>query len=767
MPIPMNLAYRMNRYTLLRIIVILWVLITPFILGDDVVSQQILRPHCSEKCGNISIPYPFGIEDECYYTDNSNKNRPYKYKIFCNQSYNPPKATLGSSNIEVLNIKLDGELCINGDISYDCYNQSRPLPGGRYEQWINLVRFTISSTKNVLVAIGCDTHVWFSGFRHGRPYNTGCMTQCANLTDVADGACNGIGCCQIALPEGVSNITTTVGSFSNHSLVPFNPCTSAFPVEIERFKFYQRNLSQDFNYYLSNEIKLPIIFNWTVGRTSCSVAKADRNYMCTENTDCYDSEYEVGYRCKCKDGYSGNPYLSQGCTDVDECKNNNTNDCEKPEYCFNFNGGYNCHCPEGYHGNGTMTDRCLSNRKAWFTPVLVTAGVGGGIIALLLTVFLLHWQHGKREIKKMREKLFRENGGMLLHQKLSGQDDDILKIFTIEDLEKATDNYNNVNIIGRGGFGIVYKGTMPNNQVVAIKKSIKVDPKQAEQFVNEVLVLSEINNRNVVKLLGCCLEDEVPLLVYEFISNGTLYEHLHEAVSASILTWPMRLKIALDVADVLSYLHNTISPQIIHRDMKSMNIMLDESYTAKVTDFGASRLVPLDQGQLATMVLGTWGYLDPEYMQTSDLTEKSDVYSFGVVLVELLTRKKAISNDRPETEKCLAMHFLLKMKEGRLLDILDKNIVNDDTIEQIQQVANLAKGCLMLKGDDRPTMKEVSIELETIKRKGSHPWNNNEVQFEEDCQLLLGGNSGLGTSGCSSGIDSVLYNPHSPLGSGR
>ncbi|KMT15835.1 hypothetical protein BVRB_3g058030 [Beta vulgaris subsp. vulgaris] len=747
--------------TLLTIVVLFWIL-TPFVLGDEVVPRQVLKPYCSHTCGNVSIPYPFGIEDGCYFVDDKDN---YKYKFVCNDTYTPPRLIFGT-NLEVLKISLEGELTINSYVSFDCYNQSRQLPYERFWSWVNLVRFTVSNTKNFFIAIGCDTYVWFSGYRHGRPYETGCMTQCSSLEDVVDGACNGIGCCETTLPEGVSNMTIRVRSFSNHSLVPFNPCSSAFPVERETFKFYQRNLTQDSNYYLSNDIKLPIIFNWTVGTVSCSVAKADsRSYMCTENTECYDTEHEIGYRCKCKHGYSGNPYLSQGCTDVDEC--HSQNECEKPDYCINIIGGYICQCPKGHHGNGTKTDRCVSNRKAWLTPVFVTGGVGGGIIALLVIVFLLHWHHGKRELKKMREKLFRENGGFLLHQKLSGQDNDILKIFTIEDLEKATDNYNNVNIIGRGGFGIVYKGTMPNNQVVAIKKSIKVDPKQAEQFVNEVLILSKINNRNVVKLLGCCLEDEVPLLVYEFISNGTLYEHLHEAVRTSILTWPMRLKIALDVADVLSYLHNTISPQIIHRDMKSLNIMLDEKYTAKVTDFGASRLVPLDQGQLATMVLGTWGYLDPEYMQTNDLTEKSDVYSFGVVLVELLTKKKAISNFRPEIEKCLAMHFLLKMKEGRLLDILDKNIVNDATIEQIQQVANLAKGCLMLKGEDRPTMKEVSIELETIKSKGSHPWNNNDAQVEEDCQLLLGGTSGSGAGGCSSGIDSDLYNPHAPLGSGR
>ncbi|CAO2838219.1 unnamed protein product [Amaranthus hypochondriacus] len=367
----------------------------------------------------------------------------------------------------------------------------------------------------------------------------------------------------------------------------------------------------------------------------------------------------------------------------------------------------------------------------------------------------------------MRESFFRENGDVLLHEILTRRSINTLNIFTMQDLETATNNYSEINIIGRGGFGIVHKGVFPNGQLVAIKKSLKVDLSLVEQFINEILVLSQINNKNVVKLLGCCLESEVPLLVYEFINNGTLYEHLHDSLKASILKWPLRLRIASEVANVLSYLHNTISTPIIHRDIKSLNILLDVSYTAKVIDFGASRLVLSDQKQFTTMVLGTRGYLDPEYFQTSELTAKSDVYSFGVVLVELLTRLNAFSNSRQESEKCLAMYFLLKMKDGQVTEIIDKNILDEETNEQVQQVANLAKWCLMLKGEDRPTMKEVLIELETIKARGSHPWRENNKDLE-DCQKLPGETSISYAYGYNNFcIDSDLYEPISSLGSGR
>ncbi|CAL5384687.1 unnamed protein product [Camellia sinensis] len=258
---------------------------------------------------------------------------------------------------------------------------------------------------------------------------------------------------------------------------------------------------------------------------------------------------------------------------------------------------------------------------------------------------------------------------------------------------------------------------LPENKIVAIKKSQMVDESQIEQFINKVAVLSQINHRNVVKLLGCCLETQVPLLVYEFITNGTLFEHIHNQSKASNISWENRLQIAAKTARVLLYLHSAASIPIIHRDVKSTNILFDDNYTAKVSDFGASRLVLLDQNQLATVVQGTLGYLDPKYMLTSQLTEKSDVYSFEVVLVELIIGKKALSFNRPEEERNLAMCFITCMNNDCLNQIIDEDMVIEGNTKELKEVANLAKRCLRVKGEERPSMKEVAMELEGLIRK--------------------------------------------------
>ena len=213
----------------------------------------------------------------------------------------------------------------------------------------------------------------------------------------------------------------------------------------------------------------------------------------------------------------------------------------------------------------------------------------------------------RREIK-LKQKFFKRNGGLLLQQQSSSNEGNTekTKLFTSMELEMATDNFNTNRILGQGGQGTVYKGMLTDGRIAAVKKSKLVDESNIEQFINEVVILTQINHRNVVKLFGCCLETEVPLLVYEFIPNGTLYQYIHEIEEFSI-TWEMRLRIAVEVSSALSYLHSTTSIPIYHRDIKSANILLDDKFRAKVSDFGASRSVTIDQTHLTTRVQGTFG----------------------------------------------------------------------------------------------------------------------------------------------------------------
>ncbi|XXG55054.1 hypothetical protein AAC387_Pa03g2787 [Persea americana] len=647
------------------------------------------KSSCPQKCGDVSIPFPFGIGDGC------NIGEPW-FDLSCNSSVNPAKPYWGE--LEILNISLQGQLTFNSPVAEDCYNRSGSTES--YNVSIQLYEdgpFTLSSTRTIFVAIGCDTDAYIYPFMD-RTDATGCRSICEGKGMVVNNSCSGIGCCQASIPSGVKNLAMRVGSSGDHSRVlDFNPCSYAFLIDKNHFEFSVKDLYVNSKYERS--IPVPVVVDWKIANETCERARRDaKTWACkSKNSICNNTDDGPGYRCYCKPGYRGNPYLTRGddCEDINEC-NENLHSCGE-QICKNTEGGHYC-----------------KRRFDKLVALMILLGIGISLL-FILVISWIYWGLKRRKIIKLRDEFFRKNGGLLLQQQIASHGVTVAtKIFSAEELEKATNKYDETQIIGRGGYGTVYKGILPNHGTVAIKKSKIVDESQIEQFINEVFILSQINHRNVVKLLGCCLETEVPLLVYEFISNGTLSNHIHDEAHPSTLSLEDRLRIALETAGALAYLHFAASIPIFHRDVKSTNILLDNDLTAKVSDFGASRLIPQDQTQISTIVQGTLGYLDPEYLQTGQLTEKSDVYSFGVVLVELLTGEKPTSFTRGPEERNLSMYFLLSMKENSLFNVLDHRVLDEGGVEQLVAVSHLAKRCLSLNGDERPTMKEVAIELEEL-----------------------------------------------------
>ena len=370
----------------------------------------------------------------------------------------------------------------------------------------------------------------------------------------------------------------------------------------------------------------------------------------------------------------------------------------------------------------------------------------------------------RRKLQHIKQKYFRQHGGLLLFQEMKSQQGLPFEIFSEEALQQATDRFAEQQVIGHGGHGKVYKGVMKDDMEVAVKRCMTIDEQQKKEFGKEMIILSQINHRNIVKLLGCCLEVEVPMLVYEFIPNGTLFHLIHDNRSRHI-SLDTRLRIAYESADALAYLHSCASPPILHGDVKSTNILLNGDLTAKISDFGASILAPSDESQFVTLVQGTCGYLDPEYMQTCQLTDKSDVYSFGVVLLELLTRKKAFNLQGPEHEKSLSMVFLCAMKENKLEDILDDEIKNSENLEILEEIAELARQCLEMCGANRPSMKEVADKLDRLRKVLQHPWAQKDP---EELDSLLGESSSLVNLGAlSTGNFSITKRASMGLESGR
>ncbi|KAG6781554.1 hypothetical protein POTOM_014465 [Populus tomentosa] len=578
------------------------------------------KPNCSDRCGNISIPYPFGIGKDCYMAES--------FDVECNETSKPPRAFLRSIKMELVNITLGRGAVVKGPvISVDSLGRQEVLP-------LNLegTPFFVSY-YNYLIAVGCNTRatLWT---KTGTTEHVGCDSICSNGTSISNirlgkGACFGKDCCQDkSLPISLQVFNSTFELIEGKK--ESDGRKLAFLADANWFDDKIRS-PQDIDRLAST---VPMSLAWILNSNSWTYNKDTLDYC--DFWQLNSTTNMTSGRCSCSEGYEGNPYL--------QCR---------------------------------------------------VIGLALGVLFLLIGAWWMYKLIKRRKCIQLKKKFFKRNGGLLLQQQLSSSDGSVrkTKVFSSNELEKATDFFNENRILGRGGQGTVYEGMLADGSIVAVKKSTIVDEEKLEEFINET---------------------DVPLLVYEFISNGTLFHYLHEQNDDFTLSWELRLRIASEAAGAISYLHSTASIPIYHRDIKSTNILLDEKYRAKVSDFGTSRSVSIDQTHLTTKVHGTFGYLDPEYFRTSQLTEKSDVYSFGVVLVELLSGKKSIFLTHSLETMSLVNHFIDLMEDGRLFDIIDAQVKGACIEEEAIVIANLAKRCLHLNGRNRPTMREVAMELEGI-----------------------------------------------------
>ncbi|TVU50146.1 hypothetical protein EJB05_01503 [Eragrostis curvula] len=539
-----------------------------------------------------------------------------------------------------------------------------------------------------------------------------------------------MGCCQTAV---TGNQEFFIFEFADYLQDPrlqkFSPCSYGFIVEDGWFNFdpYYAKLSHFRERYRDG---VPFVVDWVVGNETCAEAKKNMSYACLDmKSVCVDtSNNGPGYLCNCSTGYEGNPYLQGGCQDIDECQFPSKYPCNGE--CINTIGGYNCSCPHGTHSTDPKSTPCNPIPGSNKPEVNVLIGTSIRVVFLVVCIVATLIKYQRRKLSKEKETFFKQNGGQILYQKILSKQVDTVIIFTIGDLMKATSNFDKNREIGTGGHGIVYKGILRDDKAVAVKRSKIMNVAQTEEFIQELIILSQINHRNVVRLLGCCLEVEVPILVYEFIPNGTLFDLIHGNYNIHPISLEVRLRIAQESAEALAYMHVSINQPIVHGDVKSLNILLDENYMAKVTDFGLSKLLlPKDEAQLMTMVQGTLGYLDPEYLQERILTEKSDVYSFGVVLLELITRKMAIYSEGPGERKNLASSFLQAMRENRAQALFDTSVMDVGMEHLLGEVAELGSLCLSINGAERPSMIQVADKLKTIRSTWRELLRHNETEL--------------------------------------
>ncbi|KAI5679103.1 hypothetical protein M9H77_10053 [Catharanthus roseus] len=387
-------------------------------------------------------------------------------------------------------------------------------------------------------------------------------------------------------------------------------------------------------------------------------------------------------------------------------------------------------------------------------------------IVFLFLCFLIVLSIGTVIIRTRRKALASEEDPTVVFLRRHRSASLLPPVFTYEELENSTNHFDPKRKIGDGGFGSVYLGQLYDGRIVAVKHLHKHNASTAaggkgfskKSFCNEILILSSINHPNLVKLYGYCSDPRGLLLVYEYVPNGSLADHLHGAKKFyrnGTLTWNLRVDIALQTAMAIEYLHFSVVPPIVHRDITSSNIFVEKDMRVKVGDFGLSRLLICSETTMAvndssggvwTGPQGTPGYLDPDYHRSFMLNEKSDIYSFGVVLLELITGLRAVDQTREKREIALADLVVSRIQMGLLHQVVDSMLVVDsEAMDGVTAVAELAFRCVAADKDDRPDAREVVAELRRIRGR-ARPGNG-------------GGNGGMLRSSNSSNVivpDSIV-----------